>query len=371
MKKNIPITLLTGYLGSGKTTLINHILTNNDNKKVAVIVNDIGEVNIDANLIENGGMVSKKDDSLVALSNGCICCNLKMDLVEQILEIVRQNKFDHIIIEASGICEPIPIAQTICMINDMCNSDVCYLDSILTVTDALRLVKEFNCGNNLIKNDVDDEDIEKLIIEQLEFCNIIILNKVDDITKEELKQVEAIIKSIQPNAKIIETNYSKIDLNSVFDTKLFDFERATMSAGWIEALENPEEIDESAEELEYGISTFVYYRRESMNRKMFYEYLDSTWDKSIIRVKGVVYFTDEANMSYMVESAGNSKNIVPTGLWISEMDKKDQDAILIANPDIRESWDPVYGDKMIKIVFIGKNMDKETIINKLDSFIDF
>ena len=175
MKKNIPITLLTGYLGSGKTTLINHILTNNDNKKVAVIVNDIGEVNIDANLIENGGMVSKKDDSLVALSNGCICCNLKMDLVEQILEIVRQNKFDHIIIEASGICEPIPIAQTICMINDMCNSDVCYLDSILTVTDALRLVKEFNCGNNLIKNDVDDEDIEKLIIEQLEFCNIIIL----------------------------------------------------------------------------------------------------------------------------------------------------------------------------------------------------
>ena len=239
MKKNIPITLLTGYLGSGKTTLINHILTNNDNKKVAVIVNDIGEVNIDANLIENGGMVSKKDDSLVALSNGCICCNLKMDLVEQILEIVRQNKFDHIIIEASGICEPIPIAQTICMINDMCNSDVCYLDSILTVTDALRLVKEFNCGNNLIKNDVDDEDIEKLIIEQLEFCNIIILNKVDDITKEELKQVEAIIKSIQPNAKIIETNYSKIDLNSVFDTKLFDFERATMSAGWIEALENP------------------------------------------------------------------------------------------------------------------------------------
>ena len=257
------------------------------------------------------------------------------------------------------------------MINDMCNSDVCYLDSILTVTDALRIVKEFNCGNNLIKNDVDDEDIEKLIIEQLEFCNIIILNKVDDITKEELKQVEAIIKSIQPNAKIIETNYSKIDLNSVFDTKLFDFERATMSAGWIEALENPEEIDESAEELEYGISTFVYYRRESMNRKMFYEYLDSTWDKSIIRVKGVVYFTDEANMSYMVESAGNSKNIVPTGLWISEMDKKDQDAILIANPDIRESWDPVYGDKMIKIVFIGKNMDKEAIINKLDSFIDF
>lgn len=371
MKKHIPITLLTGYLGSGKTTLINHILTHNKKNKIAVIVNDIGEVNIDANLIEKDGIVSQKDESLVALQNGCICCNLKMDLVEQILEIVRQNKFDHIIIEASGICEPIPIAQTITMINEMCNSDVCYLDSIITITDALRLAREFNCGNDLEKEDLDDEDLEKLIIEQLEFCNIIILNKVDDITKEELKEVKAVIKSIQPHAQIIETNYSKIDVNKVFDTNLFDFEKSAMSAGWIEALENPEEEEESGEVLEYGINTFVYYKRAPFNRKLFYEFLDTVWDKSIIRTKGVVYFTDELNMSYMLESAGNSKNLVATGPWISEMPKDEQDAILIANPDIKDDWDDEYGDKMIKIVFIGKNMDKEKIISKLDSFLDF
>lgn len=370
MKKNIPITLLTGYLGSGKTTLINHILTNNKNYKIAVVVNDIGEVNVDANLIEKGGVVSKKDESLVALSNGCICCNLKMDLVEQILDIVRQNKFDHIVIEASGICEPIPIAQTISMINDMCNDDVCYLDSILTITDALRLAREFNCGNSLKSDNIDDDDLEKLIIEQLEFCNIVVLNKVDEIEKEELKEVKAVIRSIQPKAKLIETNYSKIDLEEVFDTKLFDFEDAAMSAGWIEALNNEEEHDESGEVLEYGINTFIYYRREPFNRKLFYEFLDTVWDRSIIRVKGVVYFTDELNMAYMFESAGNSKNLVATGPWISDMSKEEQQALLIANPDIMDDWDDEYGDKMNKIVFIGKNMDKENIIKKFDSFLD-
>lgn len=371
MKKNIPITLLTGYLGSGKTTLINHILTNNNDKKIAIIVNDIGEVNIDANLIEKDGLVSKKDDSLVALSNGCICCNLKMDLVEQILEIVRLNKFDHIIIEASGICEPIPIAQTISMIPEMCNDDICYLDLIVTITDALRLAREFNCGDNLVKENIDDDDLEKLIIEQLEFCNVIILNKVSDISKEELNEVKAIIKSIQPNAKIIETDYSKVDVNDILDTNLFDFETSAMSAGWIEALENDHDHEESEETLEYGINTFVYYRRGPFNRKLFYEFLDTPWDKSIIRTKGVVYFTDELNMAYMFESAGNSKNLVATGPWIVDMPKEEQQTILISNPDIKDDWDEEYGDKMIKIVFIGKNMDKEYIINKLDSFLDF
>ena len=371
-KKTIPITLLTGYLGSGKTTLINHILSNQNQYKIAVIVNDIGEVNIDASLIEQGGVVTEKDDSLVALSNGCICCNLKMDLVGQIIDIINQNKFDYIVIEASGICEPIPIAQTITMIPEMLESkeEICRLDSIVTVVDALRLKEEFNCGDNLKKENVEEEDLEKLIIEQLEFCNIIVLNKVSEISKEELKEVKAVIRSIQPQAKIIETDYSKVDMAEILDTKLFDLEASTMTAGWLEALEGKEEEEESEEVLEYGISTFVYYRRAPLNRKMFYEWLDTKWDSSIIRSKGVVYFTDEMDTAYMVESAGNSKNLVSTGPWVSAMPEEEQQMIFISNPDIQESWDEEYQDRMNKIVFIGKNMDKEAIIAKLDSFLD-
>ncbi len=374
MKKTVPITLLTGYLGSGKTTLINHILTNQDKYKIAVIVNDIGEVNIDASLIEQGGVVTEKDDSLVALSNGCICCNLKMDLVKQITDILKQDKFDYIIIEASGICEPIPIAQTITMMPEMfanyTKQDICRLDAVVTVVDALRLKDEFNCGDKLTKEDIEDEDIEKLIIEQLEFCNIVILNKTNDITKDELSQVKAVIKSIQPKAKIIETNYAKVDLAEILDTKLFDFEESSMTAGWIEALENPEEVDESGEELEYGISTFVYKSRKPMNRKMFCDFLSSKWDKSIIRSKGVVYFTDEMDTAYMMESAGNSKNLVPTGPWVSAMPESDKQFILEHNPDILDDWDDTYQDRMNKVVFIGKDMNKEEIIKKMDSFID-
>ena len=374
MNKTIPITLLTGYLGSGKTTLINHILTNQDKYKIAVIVNDIGEVNIDASLIEQGGIVTEKDESLIALSNGCICCNLKMDLVNQIIDIIKQNKFDYIVIEASGICEPIPIAQTITMMPEMfanyTSKDICRLDAIITVVDALRLKDEFNCGDNLKKENIDGEDIEKLIIEQLEFCNVIILNKTNEITKDELNEVKAVIKSIQPKAKIIETNYAKVDMKEILDTKLFDFEESSMTAGCIEALENPEELDESGEELEYGISTFVYKRREPMNRKKFMDFLNTKWDKSIIRTKGVVYFSDDLKTAYMVESAGNSKNLLATGPWVSAMPIEEQQAILISNPDLASDWDEEYQDKMNKIVIIGKNMDKEEIIEKLDSFLD-
>ena len=370
MNKNIPITLLTGYLGSGKTTLINYILKNNDNKKIAIIVNDIGSVNIDASLIEKDGIVSKKDESLVALSNGCICCNLKMDLVEQIFEIIKQDKFDHIIIEASGICEPIPIAQTISMINEMYRANLCHIDSIVTITDALRLASEFGCGEYLIKDDIKDDDLEKLIIEQLEFCNVIILNKVSELDDESRNEVKGIIRQIQPNAKMIEANYSEVDINEILDTKLFDFNEASMSAGWISALDNHEEEEESSEILEYGIETFVYYRRGPFNRSKFYKFVNSTWDKSIIRTKGVVYFSDEVNMAYMFESAGNSKNLVPTGPWISDLSKEEQQSIIIANPDIMDDWDPEYGDKMIKIVIIGKNIDKESLVSKLDSFLD-
>lgn len=372
--RTIPITLLTGYLGSGKTTLINHILTNQDQYKIAVIVNDIGEVNIDATLIEQGGIVTEKDESLVALSNGCICCNLKMDLVQQIIDIIEQDKFDYIIIEASGICEPIPIAQTITMMPEMVEGltkeDICRLDSVVTVVDALRLRDEFHCGENLKKEEIDDEDLEKLIIEQLEFCNIIVLNKVSEISKEELQEVKAVIRSIQPKAKIIETDYSRVDISEILDTNLFDFEESSMTAGWIEALENPEEEEESGEVLEYGISTFVYYRRAPFNRKMFYEWLDKKWEPSIIRSKGVVYFTDEMDTAYMVESAGNSKNLVSTGPWVSAMSEREQALVLAQNPDILKEWDETYQDRMNKIVFIGKHMDKEALITELDTFLD-
>lgn len=376
MKKVIPITLLTGYLGSGKTTLINHILTNKDNKKIAVIVNDIGEVNIDANLIEKGGIVTERDESLVALSNGCICCNLKMDLVGQIIEIINQDKFDYIVIEASGICEPLPIAQTIVAIPEMLeentDKEICRLDSIITVVDALRLKNEFNCGDSLKEEVIDDEDIEKLIIEQLEFCNVIVLNKASEVSKEELNEIKAVIRSIQPKAMIIETNYSKVDINKILDTNLFDLESTSMTAGWVEALEHhhEHEHEESGEALEYGIETFVYYRRSPMNRKLFYEWLDEDWDKSIIRTKGMVYFTDEMDTAYMVESAGNSKSLVDTGPWVCAMSDLEQEYILEQNPDIKEEWDPEYKDRMIKIVIIGKDMDKEGIISKLDSFLD-
>jgi len=374
MKKTVPITLLTGYLGSGKTTLINHILNNKEQKKIAVIVNDIGEVNIDANLIEKEGIVTERDESLVSLSNGCICCNLKMDLVKQIQDILNQNKFDNIVIEASGICEPLPIAQTIIAMPELVDSSNITLDSIITVVDALRLKDEFNCGDNLTKENIDDEDIEKLIIEQLEFCNIIILNKIDEVTEEELKEIKAVIRSIQPKAKIIETNYSKVDINKILNTNIFNLEETSMTTGWVEALENynnHEHEEESSEVLEYGIETFVYYRRAPMNRKLFLDFLDKKWDKSIIRTKGMVYFTDELDSAYMVESAGNSKTLVNTGPWICAMPLEEQNYILRENPDILEIWDEEYKDRMNKIVIIGKNMDKESIISNLDSFLDF
>lgn len=378
-KRLVPITLLTGYLGSGKTTLINHILTNQENKKIAVIVNDIGEVNIDASLIEKGGIVTERDESLVALSNGCICCNLKMDLVKQIVDILEQDKFDYIVIEASGICEPLPIAQTIVAIPEMLvgsgNEDLCRLDSIVTVVDALRLKDEFNCGDSLKEEKIDDEDIEKLIIEQLEFCNIIVLNKASEVSSEELDEIKAVIRSIQPKAKIIEADYSKVDIDEILDTNHFGLEETSMTAGWVEALEHHHEHeheheDESGEVLEYGIETFVYYRRSPMNRKLFYDWLDERWDRSIIRTKGMVYFTDEMDTAYMVESAGNSKSLVDTGPWVCAMPEEEQAYILEQNPDIRDEWDSEYKDRMIKIVIIGKNMDKEGIIAKLDSFLD-
>lgn len=420
MEKSIPITLLTGYLGSGKTTLLNHILNNQEGYKIAVIVNDIGEVNIDADLIQKGGIVNSTDDSLVPLQNGCICCTLKTDLLEQLQDIIATKKFDYIIIEASGICEPIPIAQTICALEDAYVEykmpKLCYLDSIVSVVDAKRMNDEFNSGDDLLNEKIDEEDISNLVIQQIEFCDTIILNKVDEVSKEELASVKDVILALQPKADIIETNYAKVDLKDILETHKFDFEKAATSSGWYAELEGDDEDEEDSHEhhckhgdgecdcegecqcghhheedegchgkgechgkhhhhhhhgegevLEYGISTFVYSRREPMDRKKFYEYIGKPWPKKIIRVKGITYFNDDKDMSYMFEQAGTLKDIMEAGPWLATESPKVQQEVLENNPDIKKDWDPFYGDRMVKIVFIGKGISKEEISKELDS----
>lgn len=394
--KIIPVTLLTGYLGAGKTTLLNHVLNNQKGYKVAVIVNDIGEVNIDADLIGKGGIVNQTDDSLVPLQNGCICCTLKVDLMKQIVEIAQTGRFDYILIEASGICEPIPIAQTITAISEDASSyglpEICRLDNVVSVVDSLRLATEFGCGSHL-ENEVEDEDIENLIIQQIEFCNVIILNKVDEITKEELEQVKAVIRKLQPKAEIIETNYGKVDVSKILDTRSFNLEEVASSAGWIQELEADEEFEEEhhhdedeeddeheehhhhhhnhehGETEEYGISSFVYYKRAPFNRNKFEEFAEN-FPKSIIRCKGLLWFSNEPSIGYVFEQAGKQVQAYESGEWIASAPKHEQVQLLRENPDIEADWDPKYGDRMIKLVFIGKNMDKTEIFQALDKCLD-
>lgn len=443
--EKIPVLLLTGYLGSGKTTLLNRILQNNRGIKFAVIVNDIGEVNIDAELIAKGGIVGQKDDSLVALQNGCICCTLKMDLVEQLNDITRMKQFDYIVIEASGICEPAPIAQTICSIPSIApqhiKDGVPWLDSIVTVVDALRLKDEFNGGNDLLHKNLEEDDIENLVIQQIEFCNIILLNKASEVDPKELGRIREIIRAIQPKAEIIECDYCDVDLERLIHTGMFDFDKVATSATWIDAVEgevkeedddddhdehehhhhhehdedceshhggectchhhdhdehdhdehdhhhhdHDEEHDEHCEHHhggkctchhhhdhdhahgdEYGIGTFVYYRREPFDLGRFDEFVARKWPKSIIRAKGMCYFRNERDICYVFEQAGRQVSLRNAGQWFATMPQNELEEMMEREPALRRDWDEVYGDRMQKLVFIGQKMDKKEITRLLD-----
>ena len=430
-----PVLLLTGYLGSGKTTLVNKILSNKKGIKFAVIVNDIGEVNIDADLIQKGGVVDKKDDSLVALQNGCICCTLKMDLVEQLHDIVAQHRFDYIVIEASGVCEPAPIAQTICSIPNMeakyVKDGIPVLDCVVTVVDALRMKDEFGSGDNLVNSNIEEDDIENLVIQQIEFCNIILLNKASEVEPKELERIRQIIRTLQPKSEIIDCDYGEVELDKIISTKKFNINSVASSAAWMEELDKHiDEMDEDddddeehehhhhhddedehehhhhhhhdddddddddeehehhhhhdhpegctcghchhhhhhgeGETEEYGIGTFVYYRREPFDLVKFDEFVGMNWPKGIIRTKGLCYFYDEQEMCYIFEQAGKQVKISKAGQWYATMPKDELDRLMAAEPGLRRDWDEKYGDRMQKIVFIGQKLDKKAIIAALD-----
>lgn len=371
-KKQIPVLLLTGYLGSGKTTLLNRILANEKGIKFAAIVNDIGEVNIDASLIESGGIVGQGDDSLVALQNGCICCTLKMDLVKQLSDIANMERFDYIVIEASGICEPAPIAQTICaypqMYPEYAEGAVANLDAIVTVVDAKRMKDEFANGNDLKKQNIGEDDLENLVIQQIEFCNIILLNKADELTREEMMELKGIIKSIQPHAEIFECNYGDVDLNKIINTHLFDFNKVATSAAWISAIEEDDDLEneESGEALEYGIETFVYYRRKPFDINFFDDFISRKWPKQVIRCKGICWFKEESDICYVFEQAGKQVGLRNAGQWYATMPEDELKAMMDKEPALRRDWDQKYGDRMEKLVFIGQHLDKEAITKSLD-----
>ena len=434
----IPVLLLTGYLGSGKTTLLNRILNNRRGIRFAVIVNDIGEVNIDADLIAKGGIVGQKDDSLVALQNGCICCTLKMDLVQQLRDITRQQRFDYIVIEASGICEPGPIAQTICSMPSMgleyVREGIPVLDSIVTVVDALRMRDEFGGGLDLLRPNLEEDDIENLVIQQIEFCNIILLNKASEVTTEELGRVREIIRALQPKAEIIECDYCDVDFNKILNTRIFDFDKVATSAAWIDAIEHhhgdeeeehehhhddddhdhedhdhhhddddhdhedhdheddhdsehhtPLPIregqggesshhhhhhhhhDDEGEAEEYGIGTFVYYRRQPLNMGLFDEFVARHWPRSIIRAKGICWFYGEPDTCYVFEQAGKQVNLRDAGKWYATMPEDELRDFMAQTPDLVRDWDEHYGDRMQKLVFIGQHLDREAITAALDA----
>ena len=398
-RQEVPVLLLTGYLGSGKTTLLNRILSNKKGIKFAVIVNDIGEVNIDESLIEKGGVVGKTDDSLVALQNGCICCTLKMDLVAQLADLTAAGKFDYIVIEASGICEPEPIAQTICtyprMGYEFYKDGLARLDCIVTVVDALRLQDEFSCGENLVGKPLKEDDLESLVIQQIEFCNIILLNKASEVSDSERGRIKQIIRALQPKAEIIECDYCDIDFDKILNTHMFDFDEVATSATWIQKVEGHDEDHddhdedddddhdhdheehhhhhhhhdhdhEEGEAEEYGIGTFVYFRREPFNLARFDEFVARKMPRNVIRAKGICWFKGEDEVCYIFEQAGKQVQLRNAGAWFATMPKAELREMMEQDEGLRRDWDEKYGDRMQKLVFIGQHMDQKAIEKALD-----
>ena len=371
-KPQVPVLLLTGYLGSGKTTLLNRILSNKKGIKFAVVVNDIGEVNIDASLIEKGGIVGGTDDSLVALQNGCICCTLKMDLVAQLADLTRGGKFDYIVIEASGICEPAPIAQTISTMPALAPQSVLdgvpYVDCIATVVDSLRMKDEFDGGAALEKEDIGEDDLERLVIEQIEFCNIVLLNKASKLSADEMGKLKGIVKSINPGARVLECNYGDVDLDELIYTGMFRFDEVATSAAWIAAIEGEDEEEEAeGEALEYGIDTYVYTRRPALDLNKFDNMVAKHWPANIIRAKGLCYFSQDIDKCYLFEQAGRQKTLKDCGLWFATMDPDELAEMMERDRKLREDWTEEYGDRMQKIVFIGQNLDKPALEKLMDS----
>ena len=394
-RKEIPVLLLTGYLGSGKTTLLNRILRNEKGIRFAVIVNDIGEINIDASLIQKGGVVGKKEDDgdLVALQNGCICCTLQTDLIDQLSQLARSGRFDYIVIEASGICEPAPIAQTICAMAGMADTAqggaLPRLDCIVTVVDALRMQSEFDCGDGLKSAVKGEEDIENLVIQQIEFCNVILLNKISEVTPEEAGRIRAIIRAIQPKAKIIDCNYADVDFDEILGTGMFDFEDVATSATWVREIEghhhdhhhhHPDGCTcghchhhhhhDGGHASEYGIETMVYCRRPGFDLSKFDRFIASSWPRNVIRAKGVLYFSHNRDMSFLFEQAGVQKQLTQAGLWYATAPAEELERLMAMEPGLRRDWDDRYGDRMVKLVFIGQHLDREALTAALDSCLE-
>ena len=363
----VRIALITGYLGAGKTTLLNNILANDRGVRAAVIVNDIGEVNIDADLIARGGVVNKADENLVPLTNGCICCTLADDLARQLTELAESGKFDHIIIEASGICEPIPIAFTI---DNFCKQEAMRgleidLDNIIAVVDSKRMFDQFHGGRDLLADDIDEEDIEAMLIQQIEFCTTMVLNKADLVSPEQLAELRALVRGLQKEAKIIEADHGQVDIDEMLSTNRFDFNAAYESAAWMDAMEHPEE-HEDPEVLEYDIQTFVYERRKPFDMDQLQQFAQN-WPDEIIRCKGLAWFADDPNMAYVFEQAGHQIHLQENGLFVDSAPDEEREKIIAANPEIMEQWDPEVGDRMTKLVVIGRHMDKEQVITGFDS----